>query len=141
MQPMEDDMKYSWEINPSHYIEQSANDAIMENVVEPAIATKNQKLAFLNEITRLAQGPRMSIRYSIVIIDLSPYKFEFPLSKKEVILKHLQTLINNYFDENPLSQLAMVATSDGKAVVICEFTSSSKEVVNLYLNLAPSNEY
>jgi len=142
MQPMEEDNKYSWEVNPSQYIEQSVADAIMEAVPEPIIDTKNQKLTFLNEITELTQGPRMAIRYSVVILDLSPYKFEFPLSKKEIILKHLQTLVNNYFDENPLSQMAMVITTSGLASTICTFTSSAKDLVFHVNNLiVESNVY
>jgi hypothetical protein len=129
MQAMEDDNKYSWEVNPRHYIEQSVTDAIMEATPEPVTDTKNQKLTFLNEITELTQGPRMAIRYSVVILDLSPYKFEFPLSKKETILKQLQTLVNNYFDENPLSQMAMVITTNGLASTLCTFTSSAKDIV------------
>eukprot|EP00826_Nyctotherus_ovalis_P002633 TRINITY_DN10530_c0_g1_i3.p2 TRINITY_DN10530_c0_g1~~TRINITY_DN10530_c0_g1_i3.p2 ORF type:complete len:166 (-),score=33.13 TRINITY_DN10530_c0_g1_i3:694-1191(-) len=128
---MEEEKKYSWEANPSHYAEQSVNDAIMEAAPEPAPDSKSRKLAFLNEITELTQGPRTTIRYSVVVLDLSPYKFEFPLARKEIILKHLQTLVNNYFDENPLSQMAVVMTAGGLANIVCSFTSSSKEIVDI----------
>lgn len=126
---MEEEKRYSWEANPSRYVEQSVSDAIMEAAPEPAPDSKSRKLAFLNEITELTQGPRTTIRYSVVVLDLSPYKFDFPLVKKEIILKHLQTFVGNYFDENPLSQMAVVMTAGGLANIACPFTSSSKEIV------------
>ena len=128
---MEEDNKYAWEIDPAKYLEQNINEAIIAKTTESISVSKQQKIAFLNELTNLPQGRKAAIRYSIVILDLSPHKLDFPLSHKDLFVKYVEELANNYFEENPLSQLAVIGMSDGKAHIICDFSCSAKDIVRL----------
>ncbi len=127
----EDSTAYAWEIDPNKYLEQNVNEAIIAGTTEPAIASKQQKIALLNELALLSKATKSVLRYSIIVLDLSPQKIEFPLTRKETLLKWVEGYIYNYFEQNPLSQLAVIGMANAKAFVICDFSSSAKDIVSI----------
>lgn len=124
--------KYTWEKDPTRYLEQNVTDALITKMVEPEMEYKKQKFTFLNELAEISKIPRPAIRYSLIIIDMTSNKLEFPLTKQEIIVKQIENYASNYFEQNPLSQLAAIGTNEGKSFIICEFTSSVKNIVNFF---------
>ncbi len=128
---MDEEGKYTWETNPGKWLEQNINETLIARAVPVETMAKSRKIALLNELSQLAQEHRPAIRYLVLVLDLSwaSNRIDFPLSRRETILKHLESFIKNYFEDNPLSQLAVVGTTDATAHVVADFSSSAKDIV------------
>ena len=128
---MDEEDKFVLEEDPTRYFEESLSEAMIAKSVAPATAAKLEKIALLNELSQLTQQRRAVIRYLVLILDLpwAANKVEFPLSRKDIILRHVATFVNNYFEDNPLSQLGIVGMNNGKAYMISDFTASIKQIV------------
>eukprot|EP00904_Undaria_pinnatifida_P003730 jgi/Undpi1/13358/HiC_scaffold_8.g03017.m1 len=71
---------------------------------------------------------RGMIRYLYLAIDLSKTMSEGDMrpSRLAVTLRIVQNFVTNYFDQNPLSQLGILVTRDGRAEKITELSGNPK---------------
>ncbi|KAI0560330.1 von Willebrand factor A-like protein [Gracilaria domingensis] len=71
------------------------------------------------------------IRFCVVIIDMSQSLRSTDLkpSRADLVVDSLQSFIKEFFDQNPISQLSVVMTRDGKALRLSPFSSNEKHHV------------
>lgn len=82
------------------------------------------------------------IRFCVIVIDMSnPLSaVDYKPSRAELVADTVVAFASEFFDNNPISQLAVVLTRDADAAKICPFSSSEKpiaEAVLKALRLAP----
>ena len=91
----------------------------------------------------LAGVRRGIIRFCVVIIDMSaPLRAtDLKPSRGELIAETLRAFAEEFFDQNPISQLCLIVTRDGEAGKMTSFTSTSKpiaEAVQKIIRLGPA---
>lgn len=141
----EDDVKklwkgYSWESKKVRSWEQIEEDPetgrLKSFEKSEQIARKKRRDDGLSGVRRGV------IRFCVIVIDMSnPLSaVDYKPSRAELIADAVVTFAAEFFDNNPISQLAVVLTRDADAAKICSFCSSEKliaEAVRKALRLAP----
>ncbi|WFD44051.1 hypothetical protein MPSI1_002716 [Malassezia psittaci] len=104
---------YSWEAAYQRswdrvYEDESGN---LESAVRRLLASNKRKRA-LRDATPVQRG---IIRHFVLVLDLSAEMAEKDLrpNRFELTLQYVKRFITDYFDQNPIGQLAIVATRDG----------------------------
>ncbi|OUM60143.1 hypothetical protein PIROE2DRAFT_63340 [Piromyces sp. E2] len=114
----EDEYKRSWDIL------QEDEKGSLQGVVSSIQHTKRRRL--LKDTSTIQRG---IIRNLFVIIDLSNSMAEKDLkpSRRDLTFNLLEQFINEYFDQNPISQLGIIVTRDGLSEKLTELSGNSSE--------------
>ena len=135
--------KLSWEEEYSR-----SWDLVTEDVhgsLEGAVAaflTSSKRRRVLRDTTAIQRG---IIRHLYLVIDLSESMTDRDMrpSRLELTLKYAQEFVAEFFDQNPISQLAIVGTRDGMAERVSHLGGNPVEHVKALQNkrkLLPSGE-
>ena len=132
---MEEDGKYSWEQDPTKYLEHRINEAEIAKVGLERKQDKQLQFAMLNELNRLAKVKQPTIRYLVLVLDLSAslLKNDFPPTRLAALSKHVEGFLRHFFHDNPLSRVAVTATRDAQATVLSDFGSSQEQHVRTHV--------
>lgn len=134
---------FSWEEEYSRSWDQVTED--VHGSLEGAVAaflTSNKRRRILRDTTSIQRG---IIRHLYLVIDLSESMTDRDMrpSRLELSLKYAQEFVAEFFDQNPISQLAIIATRDGMAERISNLGGNPVEHVKALQNkrkLMPSGE-
>jgi transcription initiation factor TFIIH subunit 2 len=96
-----------------------------------AIRKRRKRLTQNDYAQRNRRVVRDMIRYVYVLIDVSRWmRVKDPVlppgTRIDVTVAHLQHFVQEYYDQNPLSQLGFVLLKNGEAEILTQLSSSSK---------------
>lgn len=130
---MEKDTKYKWESNESSW------DAVQEDEHGNIISfVKERERSHLAKAKRITTSIRRGlIRYTVLAIDCSASAIEkdFRPTRLECIKLVGKIFIQDYFDQNPISQMSIIITKDRIAKKITELSGNPKYHENQISNL------
>eukprot|EP00736_Rhodelphis_marinus_P005313 Rmarinus@m.4792 len=131
---------HSWEKQYSNswaYIEEDEDGRIRS----AEYATQQERKKRETAVHSLANAAvqRGMLRYCIVILDtsLSMADRDVRPSRMAVAVAELKTFIRSFFDENPLSQIALLATSNAICEKVCDLNSSPRRFLSALDSLPP----
>jgi transcription initiation factor TFIIH subunit 2 len=80
---------------------------------------------------------RGMIRFFVVILDFSSgiRETDFPPSRQVVVVNAAVEFVREFFDQNPLSHLSLVATTDRKARVLSELSGNPNQHISILRNM------
>ncbi|KAF0991507.1 hypothetical protein HZS_5034 [Henneguya salminicola] len=83
------------------------------------------------------------MRQLILIIDISEtiMAYDYHPNRLEVIIKLLENFLNNFFDQNPISQIGIIVTSNSKANIICDLTSDDHKLKTALKNISSAGGF
>lgn len=137
------DKGYKWETN---YVRS------WDQIVEDPTTGRLQSYERQEQIARKrrrddgVRGARRGvIRYTVLIVDTSGAMNDTDMkpSRSEVVCGACGEFIRNYFDQNPISQLAVITTRDSMAVKLSGLSSNPNQHIDAIqeaLNLSPYGE-
>lgn len=93
-----------------------------------ALVSTRPSAARLSSSMRLSSRPRSVIRYVVLALDVSAHLEKTDLRPTRISFLRfiLPPFIDEFFDQNPLSQLAVVVTRDGRAELISPLSSNAR---------------
>ncbi|CAN8077118.1 unnamed protein product [Agarophyton chilense] len=124
---------YAWESNKIRSWEQIEEDPetgrLKSYQIEHQIARKKIR----------DDGPsgvrRGIIRFCVIVIDMSQSLRSTDLkpSRADLVVESVKSFVKEYFDQNPISQLSVIMTRDGKALRLSTFSSNEKHHIEAVL--------
>ncbi|WVQ84537.1 hypothetical protein IAT38_006691 [Cryptococcus sp. DSM 104549] len=120
-QAWEAEYKKSWDIV------QEDESGSLESAVESLLARGRRKRALMSE----APLRRSIIRHMFIILDLSESMLDkdYRPTRFECILEYLKTYVVEWFDQNPLGQIGVIALRDRLSEVLVPMGGSPQEIV------------
>ncbi|KAJ1990120.1 hypothetical protein H4R33_001838 [Dimargaris cristalligena] len=105
------------------------------------VANLQQQKKRRRRLRDTASVQRGIIRHVIIILDMSSAMLDKDLrpSRLELVLSNLEAYIAEYFDQNPLSQLGIIVTRDGKAEKITELGGNPMDHIRALKNKRHTN--
>lgn len=129
---MEDESVYSWEekYKRSWDVLQEDGSGSLAGVISSLEAQLLKKKRIIQDSQQVKRG---IIRYIYLVIDRSSAMAEIDLkpTRIEVVCQILTSLVKEFFDENPLSQIGILCTMDGLAYKLCELSSNPSEIAQV----------
>ncbi len=115
----EEDYKRSWDV-----VQEDASGSLAGVVAGLVEAGKRKRL--LRDTTPLQRG---IIRHFILVLDMTSAMLEKDLrpSRKNLTLQYSKELINEYYEQNPISQLAIIVMRDGIAIKATELSGNPQD--------------
>lgn len=141
----DDDVKKLWK----GYSWESKKVRSWEQIEEDPETGRLKSFEKANQIARkkrrddgLSGVRRGVIRFCVIVFDMSKplSAVDYKPSRAELIADAITAFAAEFFDNNPISQLAVVLTRDSDSAKICPFCSSEKtvaEAIRKALRLAP----
>ncbi|OWT37540.1 transcription initiation factor TFIIH subunit 2 [Cryptococcus neoformans var. grubii Br795] len=134
-QAWEGEYQKSWDIV------QEDESGSLESAVETLLARGRRKRALMSD----TPVRRSIIRHVFIIIDLSESMLDkdYRPTRFEVILGYLRTYVVEWFDQNPLGQIGVIAMRDRLSEVLIPMGGSPEEIVRALSDkrkLEPSGE-
>lgn len=125
-----EDIQRSWDT-----VLESADGSLTTTIANLAEGEKRRRL-YERDATPLQRG---IIRHLVIILDLSSAMSEKDLrpNRHLLALRELRTFVPEFFDQNPISQLGLIVTSDGLAKTICALTGNPADILDGLVKLAP----
>ncbi|KAJ3364720.1 hypothetical protein GGF31_008931 [Allomyces arbusculus] len=122
----EEEYKRSWDV-----LQEDENGLISTTVTQLSNQLKRKRL--LRDTRTLHRG---LVRHLILVVDLSESMAEKDLkpSRHDLVLSTLSTFLVEFFDQNPLSQVAVVVTHDELAHLVTELSSNPADHVRALRN-------
>lgn len=114
-----EDIQRSWDA-----VVEGADGSLAGTIEGLAEAEKRARL--MKDTTPLQRG---IIRHLVLVLDLSFAMLEkdFLPSKHELTMAYAREFVREYFEQNPISQLAIIGMRDGIAVRICDMSGNPTE--------------
>lgn len=137
----EDAITHSWEESYKR-----SWDALQEdesgNLDKLINSMQNRKVRRIKSFAPLKRG---MIRHVYIIIDMSRSMTDLDLRPSRLLctLEYTSVFINEFFDQNPLSQIGIIITRDGLAEKISELSPHPKDhtdALDKKVNREPSGE-
>ncbi|KAJ2722528.1 hypothetical protein GGI07_003235 [Coemansia sp. Benny D115] len=120
----EEEYKRSWDV-----IQEDASGSIQSSIMSISEQRKRQKRRQLRDTAAVQRG---IIRHVVLVIDQSENMSTRDLlpTRIQATLTLVEQFIGEFFDQNPISQLALVATKDGLAEVLTELSNNPMDHLN-----------
>ena len=101
----------------------------MENITEEEVQLILNICRLLKDTTPLQRG---IIRHLVLVIDLSAAMLEKDLrpSRHLLTIAYAQQFVNEYFEQNPISQLGIIGMRDGLAVRVSDMSGNPTDHVS-----------
>ena len=110
---------------PMYLVAVLGTSALTVGVIE-GIAEAEKRARLLRDTTPLQRG---IIRHLVLVLDMSFAMLEKDLlpSRYELAMAYARDFVREYFEQNPISQLAIVGMRDGVAVRISDMSGNPAE--------------
>lgn len=117
---------YRWEQGMTRTWDQVREDESGCIVTESADDRSRSRLAKMNRATKSIR--RGLIRYTVLAIDASSSLGEKDMkpSRIGVVKENAEKFVHQYFDQNPISQLSLITTSDRTATKLTDLSGNPK---------------
>jgi transcription initiation factor TFIIH subunit 2 len=121
----------------------SVREAIRENEsgsIQPSIDELIRKSKAANVVRRTNVRLGM-MRHLYIVVDMSESMLDLDLkpARIAVTLKLLEDFVEQFFDQNPISQVGLIVTRDKRAEKVTELNGSGKALLNGLKKLSPGS--
>ncbi|CAG8459786.1 925_t:CDS:2 [Ambispora gerdemannii] len=124
---------YAWEDYKRSWDElQEDADGSLKSIVEKQI-NRGKRKRHLRDTSTIQRG---ILRHMFIVIDLSEVMLEKDLrpSRLELTLSYTEQFIQEYFDQNPISQVGIIVTKDGIAQKLTELSGNPMDHIRALQN-------
>ncbi|KAJ2779619.1 hypothetical protein GGI15_003810 [Coemansia interrupta] len=128
----EEEYKRSWDV-----IQEDASGSIQSSIT--GISSQHQRKRRLRDTSVVQRG---IMRHMVVVLDQSDVMSTRDIhpTRIQASTAALEHFIGEFFDQNPISQLAMVATKDGLAERLSELSGNPRDHTDVLRNAALAGE-
>ena len=119
---------YAWEGDIGQAWKGLMSDEALATYVQDEMQRKIERKQYMDGFNASAET-RSMIRYLTIIVDLSASmkNTDMKPTRLAVTKVHLKKFIEDFFDQNPLSLISILTTSNGKSMMISDFFDSPNE--------------
>lgn len=132
---------YAWESSKIRSWEQIKEDPVTGRL---KLFEKAEQIARKKRRDDGLSGVRRGvIRFCALIVDMSEAlrTNDYKPSRAELVIDAVTSFVTEFFDQNPISQLAVILTRDADAAKLCAFTNNTRkctDVLRKALRLGPN---